>query len=710
MTSPYDQIENPEAWTAWQCLSETNVNIFLTGKAGTGKTTFLKKLREKSPKRMVVVAPTGVAAINAGGVTIHSFFQLPFAPYIPGTHPKDALNMRHEKLNIIRTLDLLVIDEISMVRADILDAIDATLRRVRRNELPFGGVQLLMIGDLQQLSPVVVDAERDMLSQYYPTPYFFSSRTLSTTQYVTIELKHIYRQNDRLFVELLNNIRNNYTDPQTLAALNARYIPDFDPDDSEGYIRLTTHNAQADTVNAQKLKALRGREQTYQCTVEGNFPESSYPADKLLTLKVGAQVMFIKNDRNPEKRYYNGKIGRVVMLAQHSVTVELPESGTRIMLEAEDWTNARYIIDKQTNEIKEEVEGTFHQIPLRLAWAITIHKSQGLTFDKAIIDAQQSFAHGQVYVALSRCRNIQGLVLSRPLTAQSVINDQVVAGFINDQANNGVDDNRINELKSEYALTLLCEMFDFKAVRATCYRIQRIFEESLQRVYPRFIAEMTEKLRLIESEVAVVSEKFIAICRAGREKGIDVRTSPELRERVVGGAKYFLDKIQQHFEPIYRNSNLNVDNKTVANKIAAERKLLDIDLRVKRMTFRGIIDHGFDTEKYLAEKTKAIIDADRNKAKPTAPVSVVFTPSDIEHPILYQRLNVWRRKVAKLNDVKEFTIMSNKTLISIATKLPTSGAELLKIKGISRSKVEKFGIEIIDAVSQYVREQGESNK
>lgn len=706
MTIPYDQIENPEARKAWQCLSETDVNIFLTGKAGTGKTTFLKRLRENSPKRMVVVAPTGVAAINAGGVTIHSFFQLPFAPFVPGTKPKEEFRMRHEKLNIIRTLDLLVIDEISMVRADLLDAIDATLRRVRHNDRPFGGVQLLLIGDLQQLSPVVVDSERDLMLQYYPTPYFFSSRALSLTQYVTIELKHIYRQNDRVFVELLNNIRNNHTDPQTLAALNARYIPDFNPDDSEGYIRLTTHNMQADSINMQKLNALKGHTQTYECTVEGNFPETSYPADKTLSLKIGAQVMFIKNDRQPEKRYYNGKIGRVSALTLHTVTVQLPENGMQVILEAEEWTNTRYVIDKETNEIREEQEGLFRQIPLRLAWAITIHKSQGLTFDKAIIDAQQSFAHGQVYVALSRCRSIQGLVLSRPLTPQSVISDRVVAGFINSQAENDVDEERMSHLKSEYSLTLVCELFDFKAIRSTCYRIQRVLEESSHRVYPRFIAELTERLRQIESEIAVVSEKFIAVCRANQSKGIDIRTSEELGKRIVGGAKYFTEKMQQLIEPIYEHSDLTIDNKTYATKLKEERSLLEVDLSVKRTTFKGVIEHGFNTEKYLSEKAKAIIDADHNSSKPTTTKSSVVLPSDIDNPILYQRLIVWRRKIAKEQDLKEFMVFNNRTLMEIANALPLDAYELKKIKGISSNKTTKYGKDILEIVEQYVKNKG----
>mgnify|MGYP002969971715 FL=1 len=406
---------NEESILAWNIIEKTNANLFLTGKAGTGKTTFLKRLKELSPKRMIVLAPTGIAAINAGGMTIHSFFQLPFSPYVPGTTFGCGEQKRYQfsklKRNIIRSIDLLVIDEISMVRSDLLDAVDSVLRQYRkRHDLPFGGVQLLMIGDLQQLAPVVTPQEEHLLGQHYDTPFFFSSNALKQVGYLTIELKKVYRQQDEQFISLLNQIRENKASEATLQALNQRYIPNFVPPKEGNYIRLTTHNAPAQYINEQQLAALPAQSFSFTADIEGDFPETSYPADFKLTLKPGAQVMFIKND--PQHRFYNGMIGEVIGVRTDEdgskITVRSKDSGEEFDLEKMEWTNAKYTLNEKTKEIEETVEGKFMQYPLRLAWAITIHKSQGLTFEHAIIDASHSFTHGQTYVALSRCKTLEG--------------------------------------------------------------------------------------------------------------------------------------------------------------------------------------------------------------------------------------------------------------------------------------------------------------
>lgn len=426
---------NPEIELAWQFIENTGTHLFLTGKAGTGKTTFLRKLKAESPKRMIILAPTGIAAINAGGVTIHSFFQVPFAPYVPessfSADGKAAYRFRYgkEKINIIRSIDLLVIDEISMVRADLLDSVDAVLRKFRDRNKPFGGVQLLMIGDLQQLPPVVKDDEWQMLHKYYDTPYFFSSQALKQTEYCTIELKKVYRQNDGAFLELLNRIRENHCDRQVLEALNQRYIPNFEPDKEKGYIRLVTHNYQAQRINDHELEQLPGRSYAFRAKIDGKFPEYSYPTDEVLELKRGAQVMFVKNDTSGEHRYYNGMIGEVMAVSANGIEVCSRESDTVFLLQEEEWTNAKYVLDEETKEITEDIEGTFRQYPLKLAWAITIHKSQGLTFEHAVIDASASFAHGQAYVALSRCKTLEGMVLSAPFSAKAIITDDAVDTF-----------------------------------------------------------------------------------------------------------------------------------------------------------------------------------------------------------------------------------------------------------------------------------------
>ncbi|MDO4992125.1 MAG: AAA family ATPase, partial [Prevotellaceae bacterium] len=427
-------MENPELELAWNIISNTDTHLFLTGKAGTGKTTFLRELRRKVPKRMIVVAPTGIAAINAEGVTIHSFFQLPFGPQIPGTQygNNKRYAFRRQKLRLIRTVDLVVIDEISMVRADLLDAIDSVLRQYRDRNRPFGGVQMLMIGDMQQLAPVARDDEWAMLRSYYDTPYFFSSKALQQTDFVTVELQHVYRQSDPLFVGLLNKVRTNTADAETLQTLNQRFIAGFNPPKQEGYIRLVTHNAQADAINQRELEALSTPAYNYDATIWKEFPELSFPTDKTLTLKLGAQVMFIKNDSSQEKRYYNGMIGEVVDIDDEHIQVRPAGQSGIIDVTPEEWQNMKYELDEKTKEIHETVVGTFTQYPLKTAWAITVHKSQGLTFEHAIIDVQHSFAHGQTYVALSRCKSLEGMVLAAPIPQYAIINDKTVETFQED--------------------------------------------------------------------------------------------------------------------------------------------------------------------------------------------------------------------------------------------------------------------------------------
>lgn len=475
---------NEESILAWNIIEKTSANLFLTGKAGTGKTTFLKRLKELSPKRMIVLAPTGIAAINAGGMTIHSFFQLPFSPYVPGTTFGGGEQKRYQfsklKRNIIRSIDLLVIDEISMVRSDLLDAIDSVLRQYRkRHDLPFGGVQLLMIGDLQQLAPVVTPQEEHLLGQHYDTPFFFSSNALKQVGYLTIELKKVYRQQDEQFISLLNQIRENKASEETLQALNQRYIPNFVPPKEGNYIRLTTHNAPAQYINEQQLAALPAQSFSFTADIEGDFPETSYPADFKLTLKSGAQVMFIKND--PQHRFYNGMIGEVIGVRTDEdgskIIVRSKDSGEEFDLEKMEWTNAKYTLNEKTKEIEETVEGKFMQYPLRLAWAITIHKSQGLTFEHAIIDASHSFTHGQTYVALSRCKTLEGMVLSQPLSRGAIISSQTVDAFSSQLT--APTQAQISYLEQQYIIYCISELFDFYSLRASYEHLMRCLVEFL---------------------------------------------------------------------------------------------------------------------------------------------------------------------------------------------------------------------------------------
>ena len=470
--------KNPELELAVQFIEKTDRNLFITGKAGTGKTTFLHKIKKESLKRMVIVAPTGVAAINAKGVTIHSFFQMPFGPILPNqvantTHAQRKFSKT--KIDIIKSLDLVIIDEISMVRADLLDGIDQVLRRYKNKNKVFGGVQILMIGDLQQLAPVVRPNEWSLLQQHYNTVYFFSSKAYQEANVVSIELKHIYRQKNEAFIKILNEVRNDKLSDESAKILKKNFNPSFSPNKEEGYITLTTHNKRAHLINNSELNKVKNKSTFFNAEISGKFNENSYPNSEKLELKVGAQVMFIKNDSSLEKRYYNGKIGVVTDISRENVTVQCANEIDEIVTEKEMWSNISYSINEETKELKEDIVGSFTQIPLRLAWAITIHKSQGLTFEKAIIDAEASFAHGQTYVALSRCTSLEGLVLKTPITSSAIINDSTVSIFNERVEENHPDEDILNRSEQQFQLNLISELFDYQSFLYPTTRLIDVF-------------------------------------------------------------------------------------------------------------------------------------------------------------------------------------------------------------------------------------------
>uniref|UniRef100_UPI003FEDD11D helix-turn-helix domain-containing protein n=1 Tax=Segatella copri TaxID=165179 RepID=UPI003FEDD11D len=600
---------NEESILAWNIIEKTSANLFLTGKAGTGKTTFLKQLKEKSPKRMVVLAPTGIAAINAGGMTIHSFFQLPFSPYIPGTTFGSGEQKRYQfsklKRNIIRSIDLLVIDEISMVRSDLLDAIDSVLRQYRkRHDLPFGGVQLLMIGDLQQLAPVVTVQEEQLLKEHYDTPFFFSSNALKQVGYLTVELKKVYRQQDEQFISLLNQIRENRASDATLQALNQRFIPNFEPPKNSNFIRLTTHNAPAQQINEQQLAALPSRAFSYTAEVEDNFPESSYPADFMLTLKPGAQVMFIKND--PQHRFYNGMIGEVIGVKPDEegdkIIVRSKDSDEEFELEKMEWVNAKYTINEETKEIEETVEGKFRQYPLRLAWAITIHKSQGLTFEHAIIDASHSFTHGQTYVALSRCKTLEGMVLSQPLSRGAIISSQTVDAFNSQLA--APTQEQISYLEQQYVLHCIGELFDFYAISGSYEHLMRCLVEFFNSKYPRVVSEY-QKLQVVLKSLIGVSDKFRLQYTRMLSQNPDILQA-ELQERIHKGAEYFFDKIGI-LSDLIRKSNLDTDNKVAKKQFQDRFSVFSEDVKLKERLLKYERSAVFTVTDYLKKKAQFML-------------------------------------------------------------------------------------------------------
>lgn len=599
---------NEQLRNAWNFVENTGKNIFLTGKAGTGKTTFLKTVVEKSKKRSIVVAPTGVAAINAGGVTIHSFFQLPLSPYVPNTTYKAKYDFSRDKRRIIASLDLLIIDEISMVRGDLLDAVDNVLRRYRNHFLPFGGVQLLMIGDLQQLTPVTTPSDEQLLKPYYDTPYFFSSKALAQTEYVTIQLEKVYRQQDDTFINILNHIREGQATDTDLALLNARYQPHFSTRPEEMFIRLTTHNRLADHHNKQELALLRTRPFTYNAEVEGNFPLTSYPTSERLVLKEGTQVMFIKNDPSGEQRYYNGKIGRVVSLDATKVTVLCPDNPTPITVEPLEWENSRYTLNTETNEIETKVEGTFCQLPLRLAWAITIHKSQGLTFDHAIIDASLSFAPGQVYVALSRCRTLEGMVLSSLIPRSAIISDHRVDSYIEQQEEHARQSiTRLPQLKEEYYRQLLVELFDFHEIASHQEHLVRVFVEYFSRSHPQLENLHKQALELLRKDVVNVAEKWVTTIS---QSSTEVLHSQPFLQRVGRGADFFAQHLEQLLaKPIKMSGDVRSNNKQAMKRLGNTLSDLRQCWGARLTLLSHIAKSGFTISNYLREKQLSMLDS-----------------------------------------------------------------------------------------------------
>jgi len=600
--------QNIELSHAWDFVEHTGRSIFLTGRAGTGKTTFLKTVVQQSSKRSIVVAPTGVAAINAGGMTIHSFFQLPFSPFVPGAKIESRFDFGKEKRKIIASLDLLIIDEISMVRSDLLDAIDGVLRKFRDRYKPFGGVQLLMIGDLQQLTPVVTPEDERMLKPYYDTPYFFGSKALAQMEYVTIQLEKVYRQQDDAFLALLNHIRDGQPTADDLALLNARCLPAFVPKAEDGYIRLTTHNQMANNYNESELKKLPGRCFTYLAKIEGTFPDYSYPTAETLTLKVGAQVMFVKNDPSSEHRYYNGRIGHVTYADDNRLMVYCPGDDEAIDVEPLEWENARYTLNDETREIETEVLGKFSQLPLRLAWAITIHKSQGLTFERAIIDASLSFAPGQVYVALSRCKTLDGMVLASPIPPQAIISDERVDSYIEHQeeaAQRSIE--QLSTLKDEYYRHLLMELFDFKDILYREEYLGRLIIEFFYRSHTD-IAELHKRaLEDYKQQVVAVADKWIAVMR---QMTIAALGDPAFLERVKRSAAYFeqtLDKVLA--KPLALVPDIQSQNKQAMKRLTENYADLRQAWLSRRYLLQQMSERTFTVTDYLRQKQHSLLDA-----------------------------------------------------------------------------------------------------
>lgn len=692
---------NKELELAWNFVNNTDRNVFLTGKAGTGKTTFLHKLKMDSLKRMVVVAPTGVAAINAKGVTIHSFFQMPFGPILPNEELGQSSGFNRKfsktKINIIKSLDLLVIDEISMVRADLLDGIDKTLRRYRNRDLVFGGVQLLMIGDLQQLSPVVKENEWLLLKPFYKNAFFFSSLAYQNSHAIPVELKHIYRQDNPKFIQILNEIRTNTLTQSSANELNKRYIPDFTPIEDAGYISLTTHNNKAEATNITELKKLKSKSQTYSASVEGKFPEFSFPNKEELTLKVGAQVMFIKNDSSTEKRYFNGKIGKVILLDKDEVVVKCPDDEFNIITTPEIWENINYTVNAETKAITENKIGSFTQMPLRLAWSITIHKSQGLTFEKAIIDAQGAFAHGQTYVALSRCKSLEGLVLKNKINSNQIISDTNVISFTKEAEENQPDETVLHKSRSTFQLNLVSEIFNYYKFLYPINRVLDIYYKNRGSIEGNLEKSLIS-FKAIIANLLKVANGFKSQLTTFSELDEEPEANKIVQERFVKAIKYFYEQTKTNIVEPFKTFSFTTDNKAIEKDISKQLDTIEELIAGKLLYFEGLAN-GFKTKTFLELRAKSVFLA---KEKPKrSKKSVIDGTTNIE---LFELLRELRHTIAQENDLIHYQVFTQKALYEICETLPTNLKELGQVNGMGKVRVNKYGKEILAVIRSYCDE------
>lgn len=689
-------------------VNQTNQLIFLTGKAGTGKTTLLKYIKQNTYKQMAVVAPTGVAAINAGGSTIHSFFQFAFTPFLPALKENGeldtnksnlpSLKYNSQRLAIFRNLELLVIDEVSMVRADLLDQMDITLRQTRKKwHLPFGGVQVLLIGDMYQLPPVVQTEEWRILSQLYNSPYFFESLVVRNNPPVYIELEKIYRQNEDKFINLLNKVRNNAMNVIDINELNSHYRPDLQQKDYQENITLTTHNRKADEINSKALNDLPDKEYKFSCKVEGIFSEKNYPADEKLILKKGTRVMFLKN--NSEKNYYNGKIGVVTYLDNDKIKVKCEEDKSEIEVQKEVWTNVAYKVDKNTKHIEEDILGTFTQYPLRLAWAITIHKSQGLTFDKLIIDAAEAFSSGQVYVALSRCRNLSGLTLSSKIDQSSLLNDKKILHFSSSKHDNEQVSAMFNSSQKVFIRSVLQNVFDFKEIQYTRKDVAGFLLMHKTKINAdgfEWANDLFTKLDVLSE----VSSKFQNQLNVLMAKAIDLEQDRELQERIMKASAYFETECSICLD-LLKECQLRTESKEAATDLNESLKFIYESLYQKKCLI-GSCRKGFNFSDFV--KNKLAIKYPETKINVYATAKNTKISSDIKNPLLYRKLLLLRDEICNDEQKPIYMVAKNDALKELSEYMPVNEDQLMQISGFGKAKADAYGDRFIKIIKEHMQE------
>ena len=684
----------------------TNRSIFLTGKAGTGKTTFLHNLKKETKKQLAVVAPTGVAAINAGGTTMHSFFQLPFTPFIPTPEGRknliEKMKMQSNRRKVLQELELLIIDEISMVRADVLDSVDTILRHVRyRNNEPFGGVQVIFIGDMFQLSPVATDDEWRMLSQYYSSPYFFHSQAIMQQQPVYIELDKIFRQTNGDFIRILNEVRNNCMSDPSLKLLQSRYNPLFVPPSDDTYITLTTHNYKADQINAEELTKIKGKIYTFDATIEGEYPEKSYPTEKILELKIGAKVMFLKNDTETPRRFFNGKIGVVESVDDDAIKIKCPDDFEAIELGKAVWENIRYTTNPTTKQIEENQLGKFIQFPLRLAWAITIHKSQGLTFDKAVIDAGAAFAPGQVYVALSRCRSLDGMVLLSKINPNSIQNDRQIVEHERNKLPVEDLELQLNESRNLYRSFILMQLFDFKNAVGQISRliaettdVQSSFnEETLP-----YLADLLRQAQALQEVAWKFQNQLVGILD---QYPVD---EEHLQSRITAAVDFFYIRMNNLLETL-RQSPAVTDSKLHATDYNDGIRMIFSNVAQKSYLMKGLKLKFTVEDFFVLKNTFAVPDFVVNAYSKTSSKQKLTT----RQPELYRKLMLLRNQLCEPHDLPIYLVAGSQTLNEMSDYLPQNDKDLLRISGFGPAKVEKYGKAFLDVILSFCKENNLSS-
>ena len=702
-----NSIERNEVFDlAYRFVTETSENIFLTGKAGTGKTTFLKYLKENCSKNIVVAAPTGVAAINAGGVTLHSLFQLPFHPFLPTANHKSELlgkmKFNKQRVDLLRKMELLVIDEISMVRCDTMDAIDTLLKSVRRkHDQPFGGVQLLCIGDLYQLPPVAQRHEWSILQEYYSSEFFFDSNVIKEQMPMLIELNKIYRQKEDSFVNLLNKVRNNQMNADDFEDLHLRFDPTFRPSFEDKYITLTSHNNQADQINYRELQKLLAQSYTYNAIVEGDFPENMYPAEGALVLKEGSQVMFLKNDAI-QKRYFNGKIGIITSLGDEEIIVEC--DGVDISVSQETWENSRYTLNRSDGKLEQETLGTFTQFPLRLAWAITIHKSQGLTFEKVMIDAGAAFSSGQVYVALSRCTSLEGIVLLSKIPSAAIYSNENVIKGQQTLTHKGSLAERFAGARQIFTQQLLEEIFSFNEINALINVLHSSINEHREKLNKEGVVWINDLKNGFAVDKKIGLKFIFHITELMRDEPV-IEKNILLQKRINDAANHFEPKFLAYQQSVQHHP-LITEHRETANIINEYLNQLLLALHVENY-FLQYCKEPFSVTSFLQHKLKF--------AQPKFNVSSYASGkkqsySDVANAELFDTMKRWRDMVCEDSGLPIYMVANQATLKEIATYLPLTKKDLLQISGFGKAKVDKYGDDILTAVEDYCgRNNIESN-